>query len=298
MNENMDKIVSISLSFDGGTSDQHQIDLYDVSQALIGFQRSIALTTHLVLNGEIITQAPSLKGAQILASPAEEGSWQIVAAVFAGIYAIGTAPKDTPLGHMVHSLYDYVVSESLGEHVDYDKSLGELIEEHNHKKDKAMSLEQHKVDSLIEKCSTAITEIHRPIFKTNTAKNAKITSNLNGIEMPVGPVFSLQTYQYIHEEFVADFPEVIKGRISSYNSNTYKGRIYVAAEGRPVAFELSEDCRSDFSVTLITSSLAANAIKEYDNEWNTIYCRVFRNTSRAGHLKSYKIVELSHEAIE
>lgn len=298
MNDKMEQIVSISLSFDGGISDRHQIDLYDVSQALIGFQRSIALTTHLILNGEIITQSPSLKGAQILASPAEEGSWKIVAAVFAGIYAIGTAPKDTPLGHMVHSVYDYVVSESLGEHVDYDKSLGELFEVHNRSKKKSISLEQHKVDSLIEKCSTAITEIHRPIFKTNTATNARITSNLNGIEVPVGPKFSIQTYQYIHEEFIAEMPEIIKGRISSYNSNTYKGRIYVVAEGRPVAFELSEDCRSDYSVTLVTSSLSSNALKEYDSEWCTIYCRVFKNTSRSGHLKSYRILEISHDTLE
>ncbi len=294
----MENIINISLSFDGNIADEHQIDLYDVSQALIGFQRSIALTTHLILNGEIITQALSLKGARILATPAEKGSWEIIAAVFAGIYAIGTAPKDTPLGHMVHSLYDYVVSESLGVHVDYDKSLGELFEEHNKNKEKSSSLEQHKVDSLIEKCSTAITEIHRPIFKTNTAKQAHIISESDGVKMPVGPEFSIQTYQYIHEEFTAELPEIIKGRISSYNSNTFKGRIYVASEGRPVAFELSDSCRSDYSISLLTASLAANAIKDYNNEWSTLYCRIFRNTSRTGHLKSFKVIEISHIKLE
>lgn len=57
----MEASINFDLSFGGGITDRHQIDFYDVSQALIGFQRSLALTTHLVVNGEIITQSPSLK---------------------------------------------------------------------------------------------------------------------------------------------------------------------------------------------------------------------------------------------
>ena len=113
--------VSFTLSYEGKSADRHEIDLYDVAQALMGFQRSIALTTHLVLNDKIITKAPYLKGAKIYALPPEEGSWSIKAGVLiAGIstagYQLGTAPKDTPLGHLVHSAYDYVISESLGFH--------------------------------------------------------------------------------------------------------------------------------------------------------------------------------------
>ena len=63
--------VHFTFSFTGNESDKHVIDFYDVSQALIGFQRSIALTTHLVLNDEIITQSPFLKGAKIYAFPPE-----------------------------------------------------------------------------------------------------------------------------------------------------------------------------------------------------------------------------------
>src|SRR6266404_3669458 len=119
----MEASVKFTLSFEGAASDQHLIDLYDVSQALIGFQRSLALTSHLVINDEIITQAPSLKGASILALPPKEGSWEIVGLVITGVaavgYKLGTAPRNTPLGHLIFSLYDYVVKESLGFHVDY-----------------------------------------------------------------------------------------------------------------------------------------------------------------------------------
>ena len=40
----MDAAISFSLKYSGGEADDHHIDLYDVSQALIGFQRSLALT--------------------------------------------------------------------------------------------------------------------------------------------------------------------------------------------------------------------------------------------------------------
>ncbi len=84
--------VRFTLSYKGSAADKRHIDLYDASQALVGFQRPLALTTHLVINGEIITQAPSLKGAQVLALPAEEGSWKMAAVILTGAYAIGRQP--------------------------------------------------------------------------------------------------------------------------------------------------------------------------------------------------------------
>lgn len=64
-------MVSISLSYSGALADNNVIDMYDAARGLAGFHRSLALTTHLVLNGEIITQAPSLKGADIIVSTPE-----------------------------------------------------------------------------------------------------------------------------------------------------------------------------------------------------------------------------------
>lgn len=289
----MDASINFDLSFGGGVTGRHQIDFYDVSQALIGFQRSLALTTHLVVNGEIITQSPSLKGARIYALPPEEGSWRITAVILAGAYAVTTAPMDTPLGHLIHSAYDYVVSESLGFHVDYEKSLGQLYEEHNERQVKVPRVEQYQLDSLVEKCSTAITEIHRPIFKNQSASNAKIRSRMYGEAKDIGGELNIETYQYIREEFESEEPEVIQGRVSSYNNNTFKGRIYVASEGRPISFELAENCRSNQVVQFIVASLSVNAVKDFDSEWSLINCRVFRNTSRSGHLKRYTVVQVS-----
>ncbi|MES9942738.1 MAG: hypothetical protein ABW121_19505 [Candidatus Thiodiazotropha sp. 6PLUC7] len=290
--------VQFELSYSGGSSDAHEIDLYDVSQALIGFQRSLAITTHLILNDEIITQAPALKGAEIYALPAKEGSWKIKAGILVlgtAAYHVATAPNNTPLGHLVFSAYDYVISESLGFHVDYNKSLGRLYEENMEKNNKLPIVREAQLDSVIEKCSTAITDIHRPIYKTKTADSAQISTNINDLIVPLNSTFSFETFQYIIEEFTEEEVEVICGLVSSYNSNTFKGRIYVPEEERPISFVLSEFSRGEAGIQLIVESLKANALRGFEVEPSYVFCKVQKVNTKSGHLKKYKILAVSGE---
>lgn len=290
--------VQFELSYSGADAETHEIDFYDVSQALIGFQRSLAITTHLILNGEIITQAPFLKGAQIYAFPSEEGSWKTKAGILilgTAAYHVATAPNNTPLGHLVYSAYDYVISESLGFHVDYDKSIGQLYEESKGKSIELPEVRQAQLDSVIEKCSTAITEIHRPIYKNQTAEEARIYTNINNERIPLSPVFSFDTFRYIIEEYVEDEVVIVLGFISSYNSNTYKGRIYVPVEERPISFELADNVRGEGSIQIIVDSLRANALRNFEAEPVEVFCRVQRITTQAGHLKKYKVLAVSGE---
>ena len=290
--------IQFELSYFGEDADEHEIDLYDVSQALVGFQRSLAITTHLILNGEIITQAPALKGAQIFAFPSEEGSWKTKAGILVlgtAAYHVATAPNNTPLGHLVYSAYDYVISESLGFHVDYDKSLGQLYEESKKNNIELPVVREAQLDSVIEKCSTAITEIHRPIYKNRTAETARIHALINNQKVPLNPTFSFESFQYIIEEYTEEGVIIIQGFVSSYNSNTYKGRIYVPVEERPISFELADHVRGEGSIQLIVDSLRANALRNFDAEPIEIYCKVQRITTKAGHLKKYKVLAVSSE---
>ncbi|PKO88624.1 MAG: hypothetical protein CVU18_06600 [Betaproteobacteria bacterium HGW-Betaproteobacteria-12] len=290
--------VQFELSYSGSDSDDHEIDLYDISQALVGFQRSLAITTHLILNGEIITQAPALKGAQIFAFPSEEGSWKIKAGILilgTATYHIATAPNNTPLGHLVYSAYDYVISESLGFHVDYNKSLGQLYEESEKNKIKLPMVREAQLDSVIEKCTTAITEIHRPIYKTKTAQTARIHTEIDNKRIALNPTFSFDSFQYIIEEYIEDEIAVVTGFVSSYNANTYKGRIYVPEEERPISFELSENVRSEADIQLIVDSLRANALRKFEAKPIEIYCMVKRVTTKSGHLKKYQVLSASSE---
>lgn len=153
-------MASFTLRYDGGLADNNTIDMYDAARGLAGFQRSLALVTHLIVNGEIITQAPSLRGAQILSSTPEEGSWKVTAVILGGLFTLTSAPKDTTAGDLVFSVYDYVVKSTLGFHVDLTKSLGAQAEDELKKK----KVTREKLDSLMEKTESSIAEIHRPII--------------------------------------------------------------------------------------------------------------------------------------
>lgn len=293
------ELLQLTLSFTGSDADKHRIDLYDVSQAFVGFQRSLALTTHLVLNQKIITQAPALKGAQILAFPPEEGSWKLnTVVVLTGLYGVTTLDNTSPLGHLVFSLYDYVVAESLGVHVDLNKSLGQLYEEADKNKIKIPEIKQNQADALVEKCNTAMHEIHRPIYQTGTAKKAEIYGRINRQKVPLKTNFTEQSWEYIHETHVSDKQDVFKGRVSSYNSNTFKGRVYVVKFGRPVSFELAQSARNNKVVELVTTSLQTNALRAFGDEKGTVYFNAYQKTSRSGQLKSLLITDLRDKPFE
>jgi hypothetical protein len=285
--------IQITLAFSGATSDNALIDFYDVSQALLGFQRSLALTTHLVVNGEIITQAPSPKGARIYVRPPEAGSWKVSACVLMGLtgaYHLGTAPKDSPIGHIVYSLYDYVVSETLGGNVDYNKTLGKLYEEAQKNKLPVKPVTESQAESLIEKCSAAIREIHRPISVTGTAKSATISVEFGTQSVPLSTTLSIFTFDFMNETRQSQDVEQIVGRITSYNSNTYKGRIYVGGIGRPVNFEINPRGRSAAAVQAVTTSLHLNATRLGNQDGALVAMSVFRRESKAGHLKGFLAV--------
>jgi hypothetical protein len=291
-------LVRFTLSFSGELADEQRIEMYDVSQALIGFQRSLALTTHLVLNQEIITQAPSLKGAVIHALPPTEGSWKInTVVVLTGLYGLTTLDNTSPLGHLVFSLYDYVVSESLGVHVDLNKSLGELYEEAQKNKQPLPEIKQHQADSLIEKCNTAMHEMHRPIYKSETASRADVLAAIGSQKLSINVPFTLDSWGYIHETRTSDKQELLIGCVSSYNSNTFKGRIYVEKFGRPVSFELSKEVRDQKTIELITTSLQTNALRMYSENKGLVYFLAYSRTSRSGQLKSLLITQISENPI-
>jgi hypothetical protein len=289
--------LDITLTFSGKLADANEIDLYDLAQALVGFQRSLALTTHLVLNDEIITQVHALTGAQIIALPPSEGSWKQTAriAVIAGaLYHAGTAPKDTPLGHIISSAYDYVISSTLGFHVDYEKSLGQQYEELKKKIDEIKPLSESRLDSLVEKCENAIKEMHRPIAKSETASQAILTARIDSISFPLGQTLNRETYEYIAYTERSDTEAEFVGFVSSYNLNTFKGRIFVPQFGRPIPFELEKTNRNTATVLRITASLSSNAASRMSGG-GEIHFDAYQNFSRSGRLKSFTITTIRSE---
>ncbi|WP_141700881.1 hypothetical protein [Mesorhizobium sp. SEMIA 3007] len=286
--------MEFTLQFEGNEADRNLLDFYDAAQAFAAFQRTLALTTHLVVNGEIITQAPSLKNAVILSLPPEPGSWRAVAIVTGTVLlSAGVASKDSVLGHLLTSAYDYVISESLGFHVDYEKSLGQQIEEHRSTSDEIpREIDQGKFESLIEKVEPAVRDLHRPISHSRTAETAILGASQAGqIVRQTGPVLDKDTFEYINVTNLTDDQEKFVGKVSSYNSNTFKGRIYIENEGRPVPFTLADVSRNPGTVLKVVRSLSANALDRFD-ENAEIRFSALRYESKNGRLKGFLILQI------
>lgn len=285
--------MKFELIFDGNQAEFNELDFYDVAQAMVGFQRSLALTTHLVLNGVIITQAPSLRGARVIARAPEAGSYKIPAYITSlslAAYGLGTADRDTPLGHLVYSAYDYAISKTMGFHVDFDQSLGQQYDALPKEiREIVPKLTEDRFESLSEKIEPALKEIHRPIIKSRTASSGRILGRnaSDPFEVPIGD----RTYKYlISSNRETDMTE-FTAKVSSYNINTFKGRAYIDEARRPIPFYLEEVARNPAAVSRVTTSLRANARRRLSDD-STVEFIGFANRSPTGRLKSISVVDI------
>lgn len=277
------------LKYEGLLADRNELDFYDAAKALAGFQRSLALTTHLVVNGEIITQAPSLKNARIFVATPRPGSWEVIATVGLVIWAGGTASKDSPFGHILYSVYDYVVSQVFGFPVSYDKSLRQSYEEYLASKD----ITPARLDSLAEKIESSLADMHRPIVASRTADHADVFgAPPNQPVIRLGRELNSNSYDHIKQFEVDDFPSVIDGVVSSYNRNTYGGRVYIHDEERPIGFELVDGAKTIPNVDAITTSLRTGAIEKGSSSLGAVKMTGFKVKSSTGRLKGFRVIRV------
>lgn len=281
-----DALIKVGLTYKGGTAASGVLDFHDANQALEGFQRSLALTTHLVVNQEIITQAPALKNARVFVRPPIQGSFSIAAFIGAGAYAvyqIGTAPKDTPLGHVIYSTYDYVVNLLTGARVNFDESLGETLEKNGKTK-----ITANKIDSLAEKLERPIINMHRPIIGASKV-DVGLLGKIENDSIPEIVQINQRTFEFVNFSKKSDLPKTIEGYVSSFNINTFKGRLFVPEQGRPIPFELNSSSRDKASVSRVGASLMYNT---NDDSRGLIRFLAFWNYSRDERLKSLSVIEV------
>lgn len=283
-------MIEFELTFDGGLADDGLLEFYDAARALAGFQRSLALTTHLVLNGEIITQAPSAKGFQIFIPPFIEGSWISKAKIAIGTaFLIGSVGKDSPVGQIVTSVYDAVLLNTMGFHVDYDKTLQDLY--YSDQKNRPITAE--KIDSLCEKIESSVADMHRPIVISKSATRAQVT-DCTKERRPIGPILSPITYDYVKQTNKEKEDILIVGYISSYNINTFQGRIYSVDESRPISFELSEEARNKKTIGTLTRSQHINGQNPFSYE-ALVRLRCRKLVSATGKIKKYLVLSIAPE---
>ncbi len=281
-------MVEFELTFDGGAASEGLLEFYDAAQALAGFQRSLALTTHLALHGKIITQAPFARGFEIYILPIEEGSWKARAKLILGTaLMVGSVGKDSPVGHVVTSIYSAALSSTMGFEVDYDKTLQDLYYESR----ADVRVTPEKIDSLCEKIERSVADMHRPIVKSSSASFAKV-ERCDHTRQDVGPIFSTLTYEYVRATVLGDEIIEITGYVSSYNINTFQGRVYPIDEKRPIPFEIDSSIRNKNTTGLLTQSQHINGQAPFSDDAKVnMICK--RLLSATGRVKKYIVTGVS-----
>ncbi len=285
----------IELKYSGELADDHQIDLYDYSQALYGLERSLALTTHLILHDEVITQATALRGARIICEAPRPGSLTILAGICmagAALYKLGTLKQDSPLGHLVYSAYDYVVHKVTGQDLDYDKSLRKLYEEGQEANRLDVSLPtESKFDSLAEKLESPLTKLHRPIIQSETAESAELIFPSGGSKKHSLIKLDRDSYGRIKYRSRSEEISVIRAKVSVFNPNTFNGRMFVPSEGRTIPFYLTHAGRSSEAFNLIGESYSKN-LNDRDDEDALLEFDVLTTRSKLGRLTKYSVIKV------
>lgn len=277
------------LSFEGGDASDHRLDFYDAAVALLGFQRSLAITSHYVLNDKVITQAPSLSGARIMVAPPFEGSWRMKADVEPQQPSATTAESyGAPTEEALSATYDYVVGRTLGFQTDFDSDVGPLIEAIRPPGRSDSKPTSGRLDAVIEKCEVGIKDMHRPIVQSQSADTAKIISSVKP-RSSFRYSLSQQTYQHILEGLPDLRQRDFVGKVSSYNLNTYRGRIFLPNERRPVPFELREAARTPSTISAILQSMSANHNSSRE-EAGMLRFRAVPYETRTGRLRSLELV--------
>lgn len=111
----------------------------------------------------------------------------------------------------------------------------------------------------MEKTESSIADMHRPIIASESANQARLFwIRASGIEQ-IGPNMTEFSYEYISRTVRGENIVAHEGLVSSYNVNTFKGRIFLPDEQRPIPFELDESARTRSNIHLVTSSLRTNA---------------------------------------
>jgi hypothetical protein len=134
--------------------------------------------------------------------------------------------------------------------------------------------------------------MHRPIVKSKTAVRAFVTPTVLGKKSDNLIEINTEIFDYLEYTIRDENEYSFQGIISSYNRNTFKGRVYVLTEARPIPFELSQDAHDVESITLIVQSLAASAISGGSNN-GVLFFRGFKSLSKSGRLKGIYIFEVS-----
>jgi hypothetical protein len=206
----------------------NSLGAYDASVALHGIARSLSITTHYVLHGRIIKQAPALRGAKVLVLPPREGSFEFIAPIvdFVSPRSVEIALALT-LGIAGNYLTD--LTKLL-----YRRATGQSEQVETDRVEDLRREKPGEVDALADAIEEDVVRMHWPL------DGPVQYFNIYGGHQNIGH-FNQASYDYAKTKIVGEFVEDFEGNVASFNANSLNGRLWLLAEERTVSFNKDRD---------------------------------------------------------
>lgn len=276
----MDTIINII--HEGLNADEGKLDLYDSSETLNGFARSVNIVASAFVNDNLIKERQgNNNGFTSEFTGAKRGCFELSFLIEFG----GKAVLEHGHSVILDRFWDYFsVAFNMAVGLDYTPKT-KFVE-------KIFVEKPYIFDQLAEQIEGPLVNAHRTI-KTSEAQIIRVNRPRVGDKV----VFNRDTYQYISETTRSIDVESWVGNVTKYNLLTGYGRFFIDEEDQTVPFLIK-----DFGGLRISSHQAAASSMQEASKDITSGKRIFsgyaiRDLRR--RIKRVEIVEIStHEANE
>lgn len=256
----------IKFVYERGTADGHRLDLYDGAKSLEGIARTLTITTHALLNGEIRTRADAAHGAELYIHAPRSGSFIYEASIF-----IGGAVSSG----IFYDFLKYTLKEAIGRLDDEPirPSLQDRIEP-----------TMGELPAVLE---NALLDVHRPLMQ-----EPEMILKVTRPRGEVLAVFDRETgLSLLPRSETLDEP--VLGNVTRYNTLSRWGKLYDRSEGRVISFHLSEDLTARERALITWSLHESNLRREHYLYFSVIALR----SASQNRTKRYTITRVSRTPI-
>jgi hypothetical protein len=264
--------LDLQVRYEGGIADEHQLDLYDAADSLKGLARSLVIPGHFLANGEVIHQAPWAKNVHARLLTSKPGSFETLISLILDpqngpLVGVATAAATTA----ANEFFRYLFRKVVGDEEEHTSQITKNIIEQN----------GPSIDALGDAIENDVVNIHRPII--TGSNNIIIMGNGNRLV-----TLDQASLDYTRST-ILDQEETIRiGRVSAFNANSQRGRIYDSRLRRVVPF-FPESKFNDAAAELIAWSLS-QYVKDLPGD---IELTVRAVRSVGGDVKRYRVTEVT-----
>lgn len=264
--------ITFNIKFDSGAANYDGLNFYYGSDALGGFAEALSITTHAIVNNNVVKQTPAVKGFKLDFKESHTGSYvQKISLEFTDEEAVRVINHLRPAGFI--ELLTFHLAEPLG--------LKPKIESLVAKRWFRSSMDDS--EALLERLKRPLERIHHPVY----GQGYQVTLYKSRTPM-LG--FNERTHDYLTGSEISGNLEVIEAAVSRFNARTLTGRIIEEEDSDSISF-------SPLKAGFLRPAklLLVNSLKDLtEDKFTKVGLEVRRVLSRDGRTK-HLIVQSVHE---